>query len=120
MRSNTAQYVGSVPISSTTLGASYTIAAPILQRFNAVVPHGERSRVMEGRMKQALAAREVELEQIAQVYMTDPVSAECREDEKLTVGCHLQRRSGKPLTRLDHGSRARSYFSGQSWACTGQ
>jgi hypothetical protein len=40
-----------------TVRASFTIAAPILQRFNAVVPHGERSRVMEGLMKQALAAR---------------------------------------------------------------
>lgn len=67
----------------TTLRAPYTIAAPILQRFNAVVPHGERSRVMEGLMKQALAAREAELEQIAQVFMTDPVFSECRKDETL-------------------------------------
>jgi hypothetical protein len=78
---------------STTLRASYTIAAPILQRFNAVVPHGERSRVMEGLMKQALATREAELESIAEAYMTDPAFAECRDDEKLwdvTVGDGLE------------------------------
>ncbi|MCO4088890.1 MAG: hypothetical protein HEQ17_08085 [Limnohabitans sp.] len=74
---------------STTLRASYTIAAPILQRFNAAVPHGERSRVMEGLMMQALATREAELERIAEAYMTDPAFAECRDDEKrwdVTVG----------------------------------
>ena len=45
-------------MSATTLRASYTFSAPVLQRFNAVVPHGERSRVMEELMKQALALRE--------------------------------------------------------------
>ncbi len=77
----------------TTLRASYTIAAPILQRFNAVVPHGERSRVMEGLMKQALVTREAELESIAQAYLTDPAFAQCREDEKhwdITVGDGLE------------------------------
>ena len=69
-------------------------AAPNLQRFNAVVPHGERSRVMEGLMKQALAAREAELESIAEAYMTDPAFAECRDDENrwdVTVGDGLDR-----------------------------
>ncbi|MBM3408998.1 MAG: hypothetical protein FJY25_17060 [Betaproteobacteria bacterium] len=70
-------------MAATTLRASYTIAAPILQRFNAVVPHGERSRVMENLMKQALAEREAELERTAEVYMTDPAFANCREDVKL-------------------------------------
>jgi len=70
-------------MSATTLRASYTIAAPILQRFNAVVPHGERSRVMEGLMKQALVAREAELESIAEAYLTDPAFSKCRDDEKL-------------------------------------
>lgn len=65
----------------TTLRASYTIAAPILQRFNAVVPHGERSRVMEQLMKQALLAREADLENIAEAFLTDPAFAACREDE---------------------------------------
>jgi hypothetical protein len=78
---------------ATSLRASYTISAPILQRFNAVVPHGERSRVMEDLMKQALAQREADLDRIAQTYMTDPAFAVCREDEKLwdvTVGDGLE------------------------------
>jgi len=70
-------------MAATTLRASYTFSAPVLQRFNAVVPHGERSRVMEELMKQALAAREAELEGVAEAFMTDPAFAECRDDEKL-------------------------------------
>lgn len=70
-------------MSATTLRASYTFSAPVLQRFNAVVPHGERSRVMEELMKQALATREADMERVAQVFMTDPAFAECRDDEKL-------------------------------------
>jgi predicted transcriptional regulator len=69
-------------LASTTLRASYTFSAPILQRFNAVVPHGERSRVMEDLMRQALAVREAQLAAIAEQYMADPAFAECREDEK--------------------------------------
>ena len=63
--------------------ASYTFSAPVLQRFNAVVPDGERSRVMEELMKQALAVREAELERLADVFMSDPAFAECRDDEML-------------------------------------
>ncbi len=70
-------------MAATTLRASYTFSASVLQRFNAVVPHGERSRVMEELMKQALAAREAELERVAEAFMTDPAFAECRDDEKL-------------------------------------
>ena len=70
-------------MAATTLRASYTFSAPVLQRFNAVVPHGERSRVMEELMKQALAAREAELERVAEAFMTDPACAECRDDERL-------------------------------------
>ena len=65
------------------LRASYTFSASVLQRFNAVVPQGERSRVMEELMKQALAAREAELERVAEAFMTDPAFAECRDDEQL-------------------------------------
>lgn len=77
----------------TTLRASYTISAPILQRFNAVVPNGERSRVVEELLKQALAARESELENIAQAFLTDPAFAECRADERrwdVTAGDGLE------------------------------
>jgi hypothetical protein len=70
-------------MAATTLRASYTFSAPVLQRFNAVVPHGERSRVMEELMKQALAVREAELERVAEAFMTDPAFAACRDDEKL-------------------------------------
>ena len=70
-------------MAAATLRASYTFSARILQRFNAVVPHGERSRVMEDLMKQALAAREAELERVAEAFMTDPAFAECRDDEQL-------------------------------------
>lgn len=66
----------------TTLRASYTISAAIVQHFNAVVPNGKRSRVMEELMKQVLATREAELESIAEVFMTDPAFAECHDDEK--------------------------------------
>ena len=70
-------------MATSTLRASYTFSAPVLQRFNAVVPHGERSRVMEELMKQALAAREAELERLADAFMTDPAFAECRDDAML-------------------------------------
>ena len=80
-------------MASTTLRASYTISAPVLQRFNAVVPHGERSRVMEELMKQALLAREAKLERIADTFMTDPAFVSCRDDEtrwSVTVGDGLE------------------------------
>ena len=78
---------------ATMLRASYTFNAATLQSFNAVIPPGERSRVMERLMQQALAEREAELEQIASVFMADPAFAQCREDEKLwevTVGDGLE------------------------------
>lgn len=59
-----------------------TITAPILQRFNVVVPHGERSQVVEELLKQAVVAREAELEKMAEAFMTDPAFAVCRDDEK--------------------------------------
>ena len=34
-------------MTATTLRASYSISAPLLQRFNAVVPPGERSRMIK-------------------------------------------------------------------------
>lgn len=59
---------------------TYTIAAPILRRFNALVPRGERGRVVEDLMMQAVAAREAEVECLAEAFMTDPAFAECRAD----------------------------------------
>ena len=62
-------------------------------RVLSVVPHGERSRVMEGLMQQALAEREAELGRIAEAYLTDPAFAQCRDDDKLwdvTIGDGLE------------------------------
>ena len=55
-------------MAATTLRASYTFSAPVLQRFNALVPHGERSRVMEELMKFTLLTRDVS------DYLTDRYS----------------------------------------------
>ena len=80
-------------MTATTLRASYSISAPILQRFNAVVPAGERSRVIEAYMQQALVTKEQELEAIAAAFMNDPANAEAISDEKLwdvTIGDGLE------------------------------
>lgn len=62
---------------ATMLRASYTISAPTLQRFNAIVPQGERSRIIESLMQKALLEKECELERIAAAFMADPANAEC-------------------------------------------
>ena len=80
-------------MSATTLRASYSISAPILQRFNAVVPPGERSRLIEAYMQQALVTKEQELEAIAAAFMNDPANAEALAGEKLwdvTIGDGLE------------------------------
>ncbi len=77
----------------TTLRASYSISALTLQRFNAVVPLGERSRVIEAYMRQALVAREREFEAVAAAFTNDPANAVALEDEKLwdvTIGDGLE------------------------------
>jgi GR25 family glycosyltransferase involved in LPS biosynthesis len=68
---------------TTMLRASYTISPPTLQRFNAAVPQGERSRVMEHYMQQALQDKKREFAAIADAYMTDPAFATYRSDEAL-------------------------------------
>ena len=75
------------------LRASYSITAPTLQRFNAVIPPGERSRVVERFMLQALAEREAELAKIAAAFMADPANAESLAEEAqwdTTAGDGLQ------------------------------
>jgi ABC-type transport system involved in Fe-S cluster assembly fused permease/ATPase subunit len=75
------------------LRASYSISAPTLQRFNAAVPQGERSRVMERYMQLALQEKEREFAAIADAYMTDPAFAMCRSDElmwDITIGDGLE------------------------------
>ena len=80
-------------MTATTLRASYSISAPLLQRFNAVVPPGERSRMIEACIEQALLERENELEAIAAAFMNDPANAEAIADERLwdvTIGDGLE------------------------------
>jgi hypothetical protein len=80
-------------VSTPTLRASYSISAPTLQQFNAVIPPGERSKVIEEYMQKALAKREQELEVIAAAFMADPANKEALEDEKLwdaTIGDGLE------------------------------
>jgi hypothetical protein len=78
---------------SAIMRASYSFSAPTLLRFNAVVPQGERSRVLERYMQTAVLSREKELEDIAAAFMADPANAEAIADEKLwdiTVGDGLE------------------------------
>jgi hypothetical protein len=74
---------GVLTMPSAMLRASYTISSPTLKRFNAVVPQGERSHIVERFMQLALAEKEAELEKIADQYMADPAFATCRADEVL-------------------------------------
>jgi hypothetical protein len=80
-------------LSNAAIRASYSISAPILQRFNAVVPLGERSRVIEAYMQKDLVTREQGLEAIAAAFMNDPANVEAIADEKLwdtTIGDGLE------------------------------
>ncbi len=60
--------------------ASYTIEPEVLSRFNAIVPSGERSKIIEAYMKKALEHREREATAIAQEFMTSPDFAQARAD----------------------------------------
>ena len=60
--------------------ASYTIEPEVLSRFNAIVPPGERSKVIEAYMKKALTRRERDAEAIAEEFMTSPDFAQARAD----------------------------------------
>ena len=80
-RSHDAQIPIDSPMTAPTRRASYTVSDSVLQRFNTVVQHGERGHVMEELLKQALTVREVELERLANAFMTDPAFTECRDNE---------------------------------------
>ena len=67
-------------MSSQVLRASFTFQAPTLRKFNALIPKGERSRVMETLMQRALVEREVALSSLADSFLNDPAFAECRQD----------------------------------------
>ena len=54
------------------LRASFTIAPEVLLKFNEMVPAGERSRLIQSLMQQALAERQKRLEAIAEDFDTHP------------------------------------------------
>jgi len=60
--------------------ASYTIEPEVLERFNAAVPAGERSQVVQRLMEAALADLERPFEAIADELETHPDFAEARAD----------------------------------------
>ncbi len=62
------------------LRASYTVEPQLLTKFNALVPSGERSQVIQRLMAQAVAERERALAAIAQEFETHPDFANARAD----------------------------------------
>jgi len=60
--------------------ASYTIEPEILNRFNEMVPAGERSRVVQRLMKKAIAELSRPLSEIAAEFETHPDFAQARAD----------------------------------------
>ena len=60
--------------------ASYTIETEVLSRFNALVPAGERSKLVEKYMRQALERRERDAGAIAEEFMTHPDFAAARAE----------------------------------------
>ena len=63
--------------------ASYTIEPEVLSRFNAIVPSGERSKIIETYMKKALERRELEAAVIAEEFMSSPDFAQARADSAI-------------------------------------
>lgn len=65
------------------LRTSYSIAAEVLQRFNALVPSSERSKTVQALMESILERREQSLESVANEFATHPDFAEARADASL-------------------------------------
>jgi hypothetical protein len=55
-----------------TLRASFSVAAEVLLEFNEMVPAGERSKVIQSLMQQALAECQKRTEAIAEEFDTHP------------------------------------------------
>lgn len=70
--------------------ASYSIKPEVLQEFNALVPSGERSQLIESLMEKVLIERERRLEAIAEEYNTHPDFAEVRADSALWEAATLR------------------------------
>ena len=64
------------------LRASYTVEPELLTKFNALVPSGERSQVIQRLMAQAVAEREEALAALAQEFETHADFAQARSDAK--------------------------------------
>ena len=62
---------------------SYTIEPDTLQRFNEMIPPGERSKIIEDLMRKALLERTQTLEKVAEEFMTHPDFAHARADSAL-------------------------------------
>ena len=62
---------------------SYTIEPGVLMRFNEIIPQGERSKVIEHLMRQALVERTHSLEKVAEEFLTHPDFAEARAESAL-------------------------------------
>jgi hypothetical protein len=60
--------------------ASYKIEPEVLERFNAAVPAGERSQLIQRLMETALADLERPFEDIAEEFETHPDFAQARAD----------------------------------------
>jgi hypothetical protein len=71
----------------TALRASYSIDANVLRRFNDTIPAGERSKIVQSLMEQALLVRERTLEQLAEEFENHPDFAQCRETVKAFDVC---------------------------------
>ncbi len=69
------------------LRASYSIDANVLRRFNDTIPAGERSKIVQSLMEQALLVRECTLEQLAEEFEQHPDFVECRETVKAFDVC---------------------------------
>ena len=63
-----------------TLRASYSIEPEILQKFNELVPAGERSQVVQSLMAKVLSERSKSLEALAEEFETHPDFAQARQD----------------------------------------
>jgi hypothetical protein len=97
---------GATSTAATRLCAAHTSSTAILQRCNAVVPHGERSRATDTPTKQALATREAELENIATACLPDPVFADGRDGEArwdITAGDGLENLQPSNATDFKRG-----------------
>ena len=62
--------------------ASYSIRPDVLQEFNALVPSGERSQLLESMMKKALVERRGHFEAVAHEFATHPDFAAARADSE--------------------------------------